>query len=198
MIPVIFINCKHYPFVKWIEEGTKKYETRNRNTLYRFIGERVLIAETGHGKPVVKCSAVISQAIELFTEDAWRKHVTALDVPLFSEYDWQPGTRKKVLYKLTDVQPVTPFTPDGRRHGRVWMECNQTPDSKPMSNTDRLETIGCFIDIFEDFLEEKGIDIINPEKEQDENAAIIYGTDYGILEDQIESLLINIGALSAR
>ena len=63
-----------------------------------------------------------------------------------------------------------------------------------MSNSDRLETIGTFIDIFEDFLEEKGIDIPNDEKDQSpDTAAIIYGTDYGVLSDQIESLLINLG-----
>ena len=64
-----------------------------------------------------------------------------------------------------------------------------------MNNTERLETIGCFIDIFEDFLEEKGIDIPNHEKDGDDYAAIIYGTDYGILSDKIESCLIALGVL---
>lgn len=63
-------------------------------------------------------------------------------------------------------------------------------------NTERLETIGSFIDIFEDFLEEKGIDIPNDEKDDSDNPAIIYGTDYGNLSDQIESLLVRLGVLN--
>ena len=60
-------------------------------------------------------------------------------------------------------------------------------------HSERLETLGLFIDIFEDFLEEKGIDIPNDEKDEDDDAAIIYGTDYGNLSDRIETLLINLG-----
>ena len=47
------------------------------------------------------------------------------------------------------------------------------------------------IDIFEDFLEEKEVNIDNPEKEEDDYAAIIYGTDYGYLEDRIQDVLNN-------
>ena len=59
--------------------------------------------------------------------------------------------------------------------------------------SDRLETIGLFIDTFEDFLEEKGIDIPNDEKDETNYPAIIYGTDYSILSDRIESLLVELG-----
>ena len=51
------------------------------------------------------------------------------------------------------------------------------------------EFLGLIIDIFEDFLEEKGIDIDNPEKEDNDDAAIIYGSDYGILQDQLKDLM---------
>lgn len=51
------------------------------------------------------------------------------------------------------------------------------------------EFLGRIIDIFEDFLEEKGIDIDNPEKEDNDDAAIIYGSDYGILQDQLKDLM---------
>ena len=55
----------------------------------------------------------------------------------------------------------------------------------------RLELLGQLIDVFEDFLEEKRIDILNPEKEEDDsdNLAILYGSDYDVLSDQIESIL---------
>ena len=63
MTPVIFINTTSSPFVDDIIDGRKTYETRTRNTLKSLLtwalGERILIAETGHGDPVVRCSAVI-------------------------------------------------------------------------------------------------------------------------------------------
>lgn len=123
MIPIIFINCKHQPFVSDIISGLKQYETRNRNTLGRFLGDRVLLAETGHGRPLVRCSCQIDQIVEVFTREKWEKYRQFAWVPVGSDYDWQPDTKKKVLYRLADVQPVEPFHPvHGRRHGRIWME----------------------------------------------------------------------------
>lgn len=62
---------------------------------------------------------------------------------------------------------------------------------------DLCELVGQIIDIFEDFLEEKGIQIDNPEKdeavicgEHPDDLAIIYGTDYGELQSQIEATLV--------
>ena len=56
--------------------------------------------------------------------------------------------------------------------------------------SNKCEFIGQIIDIFEDFLEEKGIDILNDEKEDSENPAIIYGTDYDNLQDDLEAMMI--------
>ena len=65
-----------------------------------------------------------------------------------------------------------------------------------VSDGDRPEFIGQIIDIFEDFLESKGIDIENPEKAEDpDSEAIIYGTDYCELESRLEKTLINWGIL---
>lgn len=63
------------------------------------------------------------------------------------------------------------------------------------------EFIGQIIDFLEDFLEEKGITIPNPEKDEDpddENTAIIYGTDYGNIAFCIEETLANAGAVEKR
>lgn len=60
----------------------------------------------------------------------------------------------------------------------------------PVSEDDRAEFVGQVIDVFEDFLEGKGINIDNPEKEDDENAAILYGSDYGQIQSELESLMI--------
>ena len=76
-----------------------------------------------------------------------------------------------------------------------------------LSNSDRMEMLGCIIDIFEDWLEEKGItaeDIPNPEREENEmdldgeNTAIIYGSDYDFLTSQVESVLIRSGILNIK
>ena len=196
MIPAIFINSKEYPFVKWIIDGSKRYETRNSNTLGAFVGQRVLIAETGHGRPLVKCSAVIAESIEIRSYNEWRTFISAYDVPLFSSYDWKPDTKRKVIYKLSDVRQVAPFTPEGERHGRVWMECDNAPQE--MDNTDRMAIIDSIIEIFEDFLEAKRIDIPNYEKADDPNASTIYGCDYGILYDHLEELLFYKGILKRK
>lgn len=58
-------------------------------------------------------------------------------------------------------------------------------------NNSKNEFIGQIIDIFEDFLDFKGIEIENDEKEGDETEAIIYGSDYGILQTNIETMLDN-------
>lgn len=60
-----------------------------------------------------------------------------------------------------------------------------------VSIEDRPELIGQFIDLFEDFLDEKGIVIDNPERDEEDAvmAANIYGTDYDNLADGVEEIL---------
>lgn len=55
------------------------------------------------------------------------------------------------------------------------------------------ETAGCLIEIFEAFLDEKGIDIPNDDKKDDPGATTIYGCDYGDLETVIEGFLVEAG-----
>ena len=52
------------------------------------------------------------------------------------------------------------------------------------------------IELFEDFLEEKGIVIDNDEKLEDEDASNIYGTDYGYLQSGIEEILTWYGIVN--
>ena len=62
---------------------------------------------------------------------------------------------------------------------------------KRIGQKDRAEFIGQIIDIFEDFLEERGIVLPNEERGQDpDNAAIIYGTDYGQLQDELAGMMV--------
>lgn len=133
MIPIVFINCNEFKFVSQILEHKKIYETRNRNTLKSLVGKRVLIAETGKGKPVVKCYAVISFVMVIRTRSWFDTLRTDTRIAIGSKYDWKPGTVVKYFYKLDDVQPVPEFIPpEGFRHGRTWMEyAGPVPVSDP-------------------------------------------------------------------
>ena len=53
---------------------------------------------------------------------------------------------------------------------------------------DRTEFLGQLIDVVEDWLEEKGIDIPHSEKNE-LNAAIIYGSDYDKLQSGFNSIM---------
>ena len=62
---------------------------------------------------------------------------------------------------------------------------------KRIGENDKAEFLGQIIDIFEDFLEERGVMFPNDERDQDpDNAAIIYGADYGDLQDELTALMI--------
>ena len=127
MIPVVFINCSKYPFLVWIMEGLKIYETRTRNTLKQLVGQTVYLAETGRGKPVIKCYAKITEVYEVRTRKEYNSLRALTRIVRGSDYDWKRETKVKYFYKLENVQPVPEFIPpEGIRHGRVWMEYNPT------------------------------------------------------------------------
>ena len=122
-LPVVFINCRDHPFVEDILSNRKIYETRTRNTLGRFANKRVFIAETGKGKPVVRCSAVILGPHTIKSKEIWERHYRerACILP-GSQFDWHDDTKCKYAYYLMAVHDEEPFVPTGKRHGRVWME----------------------------------------------------------------------------
>lgn len=64
-----------------------------------------------------------------------------------------------------------------------------------VSENEKPELIGQIIDLFEDFLADKNIQIENQEKDdpnvEEDTVAIIYGSDYGILQDGLEDILHN-------
>jgi hypothetical protein len=71
-----------------------------------------------------------------------------------------------------------------------------------LTREDLPEFVGQIIDIFEDFLEEKNVNIENPEKaeavndgEDPESICILYGSDYGELQTQIETTLVLWGLI---
>ena len=60
------------------------------------------------------------------------------------------------------------------------------------------EVVGSIIDVFEDFLESKGIKIENKERDdyservEDSELAIIFGSDYDKIGDELREILKNI------
>lgn len=68
----------------------------------------------------------------------------------------------------------------------------------PISRENLTEFIGQILDVFEDYLEEKEISILNEDRkaaietgEDPEDLCILYGTDYGELQSGIEEILFH-------
>lgn len=59
----------------------------------------------------------------------------------------------------------------------------------PLSQSDKTELFGQIIDIFEDFLDQKNVTFENDEREDSEDATIIFGTDYDVIVQKLEGIL---------
>ena len=68
--------------------------------------------------------------------------------------------------------------------------CEYRKNITTLDEYNKEEFYGQTIDIFEDFLDERGIIINNNESEEEENKAIIYGSDYDELHDKINDLIV--------
>lgn len=59
-----------------------------------------------------------------------------------------------------------------------------------ITQEEEAELVGQIVDIFEDFLESKGVNVENEERDDNEEiAAIIYGADYDAIADGISSIV---------
>lgn len=74
---------------------------------------------------------------------------------------------------------------------------NEDPTKVPPKDPheERMELLASIVEVFEDFLDERGIVIPNEDKEQDEDASNIYGYDFAELSDRVEEVLIDNGLL---
>lgn len=125
MAVVIGINSSSAPFMDDIGALLKRLETRNKDMLGRYAGQRVILAETKQGGYIARYSVVIRSARPVFTREQWDALRPLHRVPVGNMYDWKPGTRVKWVYELTDLRRLRPFrVPEGVRHGRVCMEYN--------------------------------------------------------------------------
>ena len=123
MIPVVGINSSSAPFMTDIGDLLKRLETRSRNMLRSLVGQRVILAETRQGGYLAMYTAVIRSARPVRSAAEWEGLRPLHRVPVGSQYDWQPGDRVRWVYELTGLRRLRPFlVPEGRRHGRTWME----------------------------------------------------------------------------
>lgn len=116
----IYINDSSAPYTEMILNGLKTVETRNRNTLGRYLGERVGIIKTGKGKPILVGYATIESIYQWYTEEAFFR-----DSWMHRVYDGPYAEWKgnKYGYGLTDVERCDPrYVNAVKRYGRVACE----------------------------------------------------------------------------
>jgi len=116
----VYINCARFPFVSWILQGKKTYETRTKDMLSSLIGKQIFLVETGKGPPVARGTAVLSSVKNVTFSDVKKRKAAMIDN---TDYDIIPGG-KKYFYKLVKVRKIEPFLlPDSRlNHGRAFTE----------------------------------------------------------------------------
>lgn len=88
MTPAIYVEqTRAIKYAELIAKGYKTIETRNRNTLGQFVGQRVLIIRTRKGyKPDVVGSAVIADAA-FYTEQELENARNMTLIPPGSKFD---------------------------------------------------------------------------------------------------------------
>lgn len=120
---VIGINSASAPFMSDIGRRLKRLETRGKNMLGSYVGQRVILAETKQGGYLAMYSAVIRSARPVYSQKEWDALRPLHRVPAGNRYDWKPGTRVKWVYEITNLRHLHPFrVPEGIRHGRTCME----------------------------------------------------------------------------
>ena len=83
----ININDKDYPFTELIFSGAKTIETRRKNSLHPYVGQRVGIIRTGKGKAILVGFVMIGNPIFYETEAEFRKDENKHLVYAGSKYD---------------------------------------------------------------------------------------------------------------
>lgn len=84
--------------------------------------------------------------------------------------------------ELKGIPPDSVVVSDGNELNKLRILQFPNYESKMLFVSEIIET-------FEDFLEKRGIDIPNNEKDEDPDASLIYGTDYGELQTDIETII---------
>lgn len=87
-IPAIYVHdTKETPYALWIVKGEKPLETRSRNVLGKFVGERILVIRTrsGHPAEVIGEASMINSRFYTNAELDAMRNLTL--IPKGSKYD---------------------------------------------------------------------------------------------------------------
>jgi len=91
------------PYTELILAGVKLYETRNRDTLRKVVGERVAIVRTGRGKAQVVGFVTVGEPLVVEDRSSWDAMRDVTKVPAGDAYDFKGC---KYLYLMIDPEPV--------------------------------------------------------------------------------------------
>lgn len=85
-VPAIYVHSTAcVPYAEAIVEGRKTIETRNRDTLGRFVGQRVLVVRTSNHKPAEVIGSVFIRGKHFCKKDDFQA--------LFDRHLVQPGSK---------------------------------------------------------------------------------------------------------
>lgn len=89
------------------------------------------------------------------------------------------------------TQSESPSTIYGTDYGELEDRLTEVLNSfdVPRTNDELIEYAGVFIEAFEDFLDQRGIEVPNDEKQDEPYASTIYGEDYTELENVVMDML---------
>lgn len=133
----------------------------------------------------IKRAAMVTDDHWTFDVDAVTKTVTD-HINVYGGKICSDTIRAMVVSALCETRP-------GAIIANSYIVYNRHRHPRPITSEEIAEFVGQIIDVFEDFLESKGVEIPNDEKEQSEDPAILYGMDYGDIQSNIESVLYNWG-----
>lgn len=121
---------------------------------------------------------------------------TTIVVHTPSNESWQilcPRDHERILY----AQDLRPVIDDIKKD--LYRDSEEKPSMVSADiQTDhsaRLEFLSTIVEVFEDFLDRRGIVIPNEDKAEDPDASNIYGMDFAELSDGVEEVLIKYGFL---
>lgn len=111
-MPAIYVHdTKETPYALWIVKGEKPIETRSRNVLGKFVGERILIIRTrsGHPAEVIGEASMINSRFYTNAELDAMRNLTL--IPKGSKYDCTgKGKWCYWLANVTEYEKPIPLT----------------------------------------------------------------------------------------
>ena len=169
---------------KWPQIGEPNHEVINYIKGKKAAGEKIILWT---------CRSLnsLAEALIWCSEQGLEFDAVNDNIPEILEM-FDAESRKIYYDELVDDKHCTrfklPFKPETERDVAATVEYFEK------GYTDQ-ELVADIIEVFEEFLDVKNIVLQNDEKTEDPDAANLYGTDYGLVQDGIEELLTRRGLI---